>query len=108
MKKMILSTVMVLAATAAYAADETGKAAIPGLTGLEKIEPIKANTSMFSSNKPVTLPKGWRFIGVSNGEKINSNNLWFQDADGNIFLISGYNDGSKFYLSGNIQTLEAK
>lgn len=109
MKRMILAAVVVMMASGACASEETVKPlAIPGLSGLADIEAIKANRSMFSSNKPVTVPKSWKFIGVSNGEKQNGNNLWFQDVDGNIYLIDGYMDGKSFYLSGNIQRLEVK
>lgn len=110
MKRVILAAaVVVMMASGTYASEEpVTPAAIPGLSGLADVELIKANRSMFSSNKPVTVPKSWKLIGVSNGEKQNNNNLWFQDVDGNIYLLDGTMDGKTFYLSGNIQKLEAK
>jgi len=38
------------------------------------------------------LPKDWRFVGVSNGGKTNCNILWFQDKEGNIFMVRGSTD----------------
>ena len=54
-----------------------------------------------------TIPSSWRFIGVSNGEKLNSNNLWFQDKDGNVYLIQGFTSYGRFILKENIQKLAA-
>jgi len=51
------------------------------------------------------LPRAWRFIGVSNGENTNSNNLWFQDKDGSIYLVQGFTSRNKFALEENIQKL---
>jgi hypothetical protein len=43
-------------------------------------------------NKPLPkIPASWHFVGVSN-YRGNGSNLWFQDKDGNIFLISGFTD----------------
>jgi hypothetical protein len=42
-------------------------------------------------SKPLPIiPRSWRFVGVSNGEKVNSNILWFQDRDGHIYGVSGF------------------
>jgi hypothetical protein len=53
------------------------------------------------------IPRSWRFMGVSNGEKPNSNNLWFQDASGNIFMVSGSNKSGKFIVAPGIQEFVA-
>src|SRR5437870_3069630 len=44
----------------------------------------------------VAIPKDWRFVGVSNGEKTNSNNLWFEAKDGTIYVIRGFTSGGTF------------
>jgi hypothetical protein len=43
----------------------------------------------------------WRFIGVSNGEKRNSNNLWFQDKDGSIYLVQGFTTERELIVQEN-------
>lgn len=62
------------------------------------VNEIRFDESM-GDKKPIPIiPKGWRFVGVSNGEKSNSNNLWFQDQAGNIYLVQGFTSGSEFIL----------
>jgi len=53
------------------------------------------------------IPKSWRFVGVSNGEKSNSNNLWFQDSSGNIYMFQGFTDGPTFIINENVGELHA-
>jgi hypothetical protein len=112
MKLMMCAVAVMIAAIVSPAlADDAPPPAPPattGLTGFNEVELIKANTSVFSSNKPVTIPKEWRFVSVSNGEKPNFNNLWFQDKDGNIIVLDGYMDGKTFFFTGHIQKLEVK
>ena len=107
---MCAAAVMMAAIVSPALADEAPAPApaIPGLAGFNEVEIIKVNTSIFSSNKPATIPKEWKFISASNGEKPNSNNLWFQDKDGNIIVIDGYMDGKTFFFTGHIQKLEVK
>ena len=57
---------------------------------------------------PASIPKAWRFVGVSNGEKPNSNILWFQDAGGNIYLVRGASVDQDFVLAQRIEVLRAK
>jgi len=63
---------------------------------------VRFDESMGDKMPTPIIPKEWRFVGVSNGEKMNSNNLWFQDQAGNIYLVRGFNSGSKFILQGLI------
>ena len=66
-------------------------------------------TTFLGPKKPTpAVPKAWRFVGVSNGQKSNSNNLWFQDATGNIFLIQGFSTSDEFVLNEQIQVLRVK
>jgi hypothetical protein len=74
------------------------------LTGFVIAE-IRFDESMGEKKPTPTLPSGWRFIGVSNGEKENSNNLWFQDKDGSIYLVQGFTTHNEFILQPNIQKL---
>jgi hypothetical protein len=66
---------------------------------------IRFDESTGEKKPTPTLPSGWRFIGVSNGEKENSNNLWFQDKDGSIYLVQGFTTHSQFIINANIQKL---
>src|SRR4030095_13719591 len=56
---------------------------------------VRFDESMGEKKPTPTLPSAWRFIGVSNGEKRNSNNLWFQDKDGSIYLVQGFTTGQQ-------------
>ena len=63
---------------------------------------------LLGGNKPIPrIPKGWRFVGVSTGEKTNSNNLWFQDGSGNIYVIQGFISSGRFILDENVQKINA-
>ncbi len=42
------------------------------------------------TGSPLSIPKSWKLIAVSIGEKSNANNLWFQDADGSVYLLQGF------------------
>lgn len=78
---------------------ETAKAAeIGAFTVLE----IRFDESLGNKRPTPVIPKGWKFVGVSNGEKINSNNLWFQDQTGNIYVVRGFTSGRQFILDDYI------
>jgi hypothetical protein len=109
MKLMMCAVaVMITAIVSPALADDVLPPAIPGLAGFNEVELVKVNSSMFSSNKLATIPKDWKLVSVSNGEKPNFNNLWFQDKDGNIIVLDGYMDGKTFFFTGHIQKLEVK
>ncbi len=52
------------------------------------------------------IPKTWKLVGVSNGEKLNSNNLWFQDVAGTIYRVEGFNTVGKFIFRSEIYRLD--
>jgi len=66
---------------------------------------VRFDESMGDKMPTPTIPKGWRFVGVSNGEKMNSNNLWFQDSNGNIYLLQGFTSYGKFILKQTVQKI---
>jgi hypothetical protein len=41
------------------------------------------------SNLAVSIPKDWRLAGVSSSG-IRDTDLWFQDSQGNVYMMSGY------------------
>jgi hypothetical protein len=71
------------------------------------IAEIRFDESMGEKKPTPKLPSTWRFIGVSNGEKRNSNNLWFQDKDGSIYLVQGFTTEREFIVQEGIQKLNA-
>jgi len=64
--------------------------------------------SVGGSKPTPIIPSSWRFIGVSNGEKINSNTLWFQDRNGNIYVVQGFTTYGKFILDETIYKIAAE
>ena len=64
-------------------------AADPEMAGF-RVSEIRFDESMGAKKPTPEVPKGWRFVGVSNGEKRNSNNLWFQAQDGTIYMLQGF------------------
>ena len=83
---------------------------VPFPKGLEEfttIEGIKFQAAHGTSNPP-SIPKTWKLISVSNGEKSNSNNLWFQDADGSVYLLQGFTSENKFFIHEHVYKIPAK
>ncbi len=48
---------------------------------------------------PARIPKGWKLIAVSAGLQPGGNSLWFQDGNGNVYLITGFYQSGKFFVS---------
>ncbi len=59
------------------------------------VESFKFRDAQGTSLSP-SIPKSWKLISVSNGEKSNSSNLWFQDSDGSVYLLQGFTSQNKF------------
>ena len=60
------------------------------------------------TSAPLAIPKSWKLISVSNGEKTNFNNLWFQDSNGSIYLLQGFTSQNKFFIHENVYKIPAK
>ena len=69
------------------------------------IKEVRFDESVREKKPTPKIPISWRFIGVSNGEKSNSNNLWFQDKKGNIYVVQGFTAYDKFILREDIQKI---
>jgi hypothetical protein len=78
-----------------------------GLEEFNTIEGIKFQDAHGTSNPP-SIPKSWKLITVSNGEKSNSNNLWFQDTDGSVYLLQGFTSQNKFIIHEHVYKIPAK
>jgi hypothetical protein len=71
------------------------------------VDPIKFRDAQ-GTVIPPSIPKSWKLISVSNGEKSNSNNIWFQDTDGSIYLLQGFTSQNKFFIHENVYKIPAK
>jgi hypothetical protein len=78
-----------------------------GLEEFTAIKGIRFKDAKGITNPP-SIPKSWKLISVSSGEKSNSNNLWFQDADGSVYLLQGFTSGNKFFIHENVYKIPAK
>ena len=90
-------------------AEESGQQSYenPSLDDIFRILEIRFDESAEGRRPTPRIPKDWHFVGVSNGEKGNCNNLWFQDKEGNIYMVSGFTSGVKFIISSIIGKIEA-
>jgi hypothetical protein len=105
MRLSILLATFLIAATA-YAVSYPVQ--LPkGLEEFATIEGIKFKDAQGAVNPP-SIPKSWKLISVSTGEKANSNNLWFQDADGSVYLIQGFTSQNRFIIHEHVYKIPAK
>ena len=70
-----------------------------------RVQEIRFDELLGGKKPTPRIPKGWRFVGVSNGEKMNSNNLWFQDGSGNVYVLQGFITSGRFILDENVQRI---
>lgn len=82
-----------------------GKAAAP--EGFSIAE-VRFDESDGRKQPTPVIPSGWRLISVSNGEAENSNNLWFQNEVGRIYMVQGFTESRKFILDPSIQLIESE
>ena len=105
MRLLIILTALIITATA-HATSYPVQ--IPkGLEEFTAIEGIRFKDAHGTTNPP-SIPKSWKLISVSNGEKPNSNNLWFQDTDGSVYLLQGFTSKNKFYIHEHVYKIPAK
>jgi len=79
----------------------------PVLEEFISVEAVKFR-DIQGTNKPPFIPKSWKLISVSNGEKSNSSNLWFQDPNGSVYLLQGFTSQNKFVLHENMYRIPAR
>ena len=72
-----------------------------------QVESIKLNELNGANGLPA-IPKTWKLISVSSGEKPNSSNLWFQAEDGSIFLLQAVITLNKFAIHEHVYKIPAK
>ncbi len=78
-----------------------------GLEEFTTIEGIRFKDAR-GTNNPPSIPKSWKLIAVSSGEMSNSNNLWFQDTDGSVYLLQGFTSQNKFFIHEQVYKIPAK
>ncbi len=74
---------------------------------LTSVEAIKFRDAQ-GTNISTSIPKSWKLISVSEGEKTNSSKLWFQDSEGSIYLLQGFTAQNKFFIHENVFKIPAK
>lgn len=76
----------------------------------ETVVPVASSKlqELLGTNSLPAIPKSWKLIGVSNGEKSNASNLWFQAEDGSVYLLQGFSSQNKFMLHEHAYKIPAK
>ena len=105
MKLLIILTVLMITSVAyavSYPPEE-----FPDKYESSTLERIKLN-DVKGTDMPLSIPKSWKLISVSNGEKPNSNNLWFQDTDGSVYLLQELTSQDEIIIRQYIYKIPAK
>jgi hypothetical protein len=105
--RLILAITILFIASAAWAVSVPQHVPPQVREEFTTVEAIKFREAQGTSSPP-SIPKSWRLISVSTGEKTNSNNLWFQDADGAIYLLQGFTSQNKFFIHENVYKIPTK
>lgn len=107
MRLFLVIMTIVFIAPAARATSYPPLAPPAGHEESTSVEAIKFREAK-GTTTPLSLPKSWKLISVSTGEKANTSNLWFQDTDGSIYLLQGFTSQNKFYIHENAYKIPAK
>jgi hypothetical protein len=107
MRLILGITIFLFTTPVAWAVSYPPHAPATGLEEFTSVEVIKFRDAQGTSTLP-PIPKSWKLISVSNGEKSNSSNLWFQDSDGSVYLLQGFASQNKFFIHENLYKIPAK
>jgi hypothetical protein len=107
MRLILGITIFLFTTPVAWAVSYPPHAPATGVEEFTSVEAIKFRDAQGTSTLP-PIPKSWKLISVSNGEKSNSSNLWFQDTDGSIYLLQGFASQNKFFIHENLYKIPAK
>ncbi len=72
-----------------------------------QIQSVKLQ-EFLGANAPPGIPKSWRLVSVSAGEIANSSNLWFQDADGSVYLLPAITASNRLMIHNHVYKIPAK
>jgi hypothetical protein len=107
MRLFLVISTFLFTTSAAWAVSVPPHVPPVALEEFTSVEAIKFRDAK-GTNPPTSIPKSWKLISVSEGEKTNSSNLWFQDSDGSVFLLQGFTAQNKFYIHENVYKIPAK
>jgi hypothetical protein len=107
MRLFLVITMFLLTTPVAWAASYPPHVPAAVLEEFTSVEAIKFRDVHGTGSSP-SIPKSWKLISVSEGEKTNSSKLWFQDSDGSIYLLQGYTAQNKFFIHDNMYKIPAK
>jgi hypothetical protein len=107
MRLVLIITMSLFTTSVAWAVSYPPHVPAAGLEEFTSVEPIKFRDAQGTYTLP-PIPKSWKLISVSNGEKSNSSNLWFQDTDGSVYLLQGFSSQNKFFIHENLYKIPAK
>lgn len=93
-----------VASAVSYPISQTHK---PSEETLLSVESTKAGQLLAPEGQPA-IPKSWRMVGVTSGEKQNSSNLWFQADDGSIYLLQVFPSQNRLFFHDQIYKIPAK
>jgi hypothetical protein len=105
MRKSIILMVLLIASTASAVSYPPRLPQRP--EEFTTIEGIKLKDAQGTFN-PLSIPRSWKLISVSSGERSNSNNLWFQDTEGSVYLLQGFMSEDKLILHENVYRIPVK
>ncbi len=106
--RIFLSTAMILLiSSVTWAVSVPPHLPAAALEEFATLEPVKFRDIQGANTFPA-IPKSWKLISVSTGEKSNSNNLWFQDSDGSVYLLQGFTSQNKFIIHENVYKIPSK
>jgi hypothetical protein len=107
MRIFVLVSFFMFSIPVAWAVSVPPHVPTPALEEFTAVEAIKFRDTQSSANT-TSIPKSWKLISVSTGEKSNSSNLWFQDLDGSVYLLQGFTAQNKFFIHENTFKIPAK
>ena len=107
MRIFLITTMLLIISSATWAVSVPPHVPAAVLEEFAALEPIKFRDIQGANTSPA-IPKSWKLISVSGGEKSNSNNMWFQDSDGSVFLLQGFTSQNKFIIHENVYKIPVK
>jgi hypothetical protein len=107
MRLFLSMTLFLFTASGAWAVSVPPHVPPVELEETSSVEVVRFHDAQLTSAPPSIL-KSWKLISVSNGEKSNSSNLWFQDSDGSVYLLKGFTAQNRFYIHENAYKIPAK
>ena len=70
-----------------------------------RIGEVRFDESVGGRQATPQIPKAWKFMGAGPGSAINGCTLWFQGADGSMYVLKGFTDNETFILRSSVQKL---